>query len=400
MLYRRPLLHALWIVTLFPLLAYPQTRPRSLDDGDTRVTPRAVTEKVRGSVSVLRRAAYNWVIVRPALDKAEVRIDGKPQKVAIDKSKSALTLDRLEPGKHLITFDHPDYVLHERNAQITPDTEYTWTLFPARPFVELEVDTLPRTKVYVDNELKDETADGKLKLSDIKPGPHQVKMVKNGYEEYNETHEFVYPKPVRIAHRMKPRQPSTDFQCNFKDTDANVWTLPRGAQIAADHLTISPATALAQPQGVFYWNFEMQFHLRLESAGGAAWALRADDANNYYLFYLSGPQGRGRTATFTTYVVRDGKLDMKNPIVSPVDTGISAETGYEYTVLIEARDNVINHKIIPVANKNLTEKPLWGTPVNLGTFTDENRLFLFGGFGFRSVGTEKFSISEMYVKSR
>ena len=77
MRYRRLLQLALLTFTLIPLTAFSQTRPRSLDDGDTRVTPRPVTEKVRGLVSVQRRAAYNWVIVRPDLEKAEVRIDGK-----------------------------------------------------------------------------------------------------------------------------------------------------------------------------------------------------------------------------------------------------------------------------------------------------------------------------------
>lgn len=469
----------------FPVLAQegkgPKTieagkRPRSIDEGKATVTGRqTVIKKVYVAAPLPRRAAYNWVIVRPATDAAEVKIDGKPvaksadddfraelrvgrkytvsvtagadyepfthsftmgaqqpeiidpelkykfgsvkivtteealegakvlvdgkpQKVQLDKANSLLTLDRVPPGKHLITFDHPDYVLYERNAEIAADTEYIWSFVPARPLVELEIETLPKTKVYVDDELKDETADGKLKLSDIRIGTHRVKLVKSGYQEYDATHDFVFQKPVRISHRMKPRQPSTDFQTNFKDTDAALWELPSGAKIVADRLTVlGPTTALAHPRNISYWDFDLQFHLRLDGDSGAAWALRADGENHYYLFHLSGPQGRSRQATFSTYVVRDGKVSA--PAVSPVDTGVAAERGYEYTVRVEARGNVINHTVIPAA-KNQNDKDVWGREVNLGSFTDEGSQFLFGGFGFRALDTQAFSVSELYVRRR
>ena len=492
MLWRTPhhFLAALLTCVLFALSAYSQDgkgpksldegkRPRSIDEGNTTVSGRtSPTKKAFVTTPVPRRPAYNWVIIRPDIDNAEVRIDGKPlpkskdddfraelpvgrkysvsvtagedylpfrqsytmkakqpeiiepllpfkfgtvkiltaeealegarvlidgkpQKVQLDTLKSMLTIDRVEPGKRIITFDHPDYVLYERNATIAADTEYTWSFIPARPLVELEIQTEPHAKVYIDDEPRgDVTSDGRFKLSDVKIGAHQVKLVKNGYEEYRATHQFIFAKPVRISHRLQPRQPSTDFQTNFKDADAGAWALPRGAKIETDRLTVAGAAALARPQAVVYWDFDMQFHLRLESDGGAAWALRADDPNNYYLFHLSGPKGRSRTATFTTYVVRDGKLDLSKTAVSPVDTGIAAETGYEYTVVIEARGNVINHKVIPAANRNRNDRDVWGREVNLGSFTDAQRLFLFGGFGFRAVGAEIFSVSELYVKRR
>lgn len=339
------------------------------------------------------------VTAEEALEGAKVLIDGKPSEVQLDKSQSALTIDRITPGKRVITFDHPDYVLYERNAEIAADTEYTWSFVPARPLVEMEIETLPKTKVYVDDELMDETADGRLKLSGIKIGTHRVKLVKNGYEEYDAAHEFVFQKPVRINYRLKPRQPSTDFQSNFKDADRRAWALPPEAKIAADRLTVVQCAGLAYPQNVAYWDFDMQFHLRLESDGGAAWALRAADAKNYYLFALSGARGRAGQATFSTYVVRDGRLDLQQTAVSPVDTVIAAQAGYEYTVIIEARGNVINHRVVPAA-KNRADKDVWGREVNLGTFTDESQQFLFGGFGFRSVGAEAFSVSELYVKRR
>ena len=52
---------------------------------------------------------------------------------------------------------------------------------------------------------------------------------------------------------------------------------------------------------------------------------------------------------------------------------------------------------IKIDLKNLKEKEQVGNELTLGAFTDKDSLFLFGGFGFRSVGTEAFAISELYV---
>jgi hypothetical protein len=303
----------------------------------------------------------------------------------------------VQPGPCTITFDHPDYVLYERNAKIEADTEYTWSFVPERPVGDLNILTDSKTLVYVDDEPKGETTpEGKLKLTDIRIGSHQVKLIKNGFEEYNAVSTVAFKKTVNIQHKLIPKQPSTYFHSNFMDTDANAWVLPRNTvKIEANQLNLSSAAALAYPKGIFYWDFDMQFHLRMRSDAGAAWALRSGDPNNYYLFYLSGSRGQIPNA-FITYIVRDGKLNVLNPAVSPSPILVYPEQGYEYTVIIEARGNVINHKIIP-SKKNLKEKDQIGNELTLGTFTDKDSLFLFGGIGFRSVGTEAFAVSDLYV---
>jgi hypothetical protein len=347
-----------------------------------------------------RFGSMKIVTAEDALEGARILVDGKPQKVRLDKASSAIILDKVEPGARLVTFDHPDYVIYERNAKVVADTEYTWSFSPARPLVDLDVQTDADTAIYVDNEPKGvTTSDGRLKRSDIKIGPHEVRLVKNGYEEIRRTFDFQFRKAVTVREVLVPKRPSTDFHDEFEVVDASRWTLAAGStRIESGRLRVANSTALTYATNTFYWDFTMQFNLKFASNGGAAWVVRAKDPDNYYLFYLSSSQGK-IPRKFLTYIVRNNTFDPMKPVDS-VNIVISAEKGDEYTVRIEAKDNVINHIIIPSA-MNATDKKnrLVGEEVQLGTFTDKNRSFLYGGFGFRSVGLENFSVDDLYVKA-
>jgi hypothetical protein len=453
-------------------------RPKSIDEGNATVTSRTLIKKVYGNPPPTpRRPAFNWVVIRPdiddaivkidslavakstegdfrkelpvgkkyvvmvsagsdyetftqsytmtakqpeiidpplkykfgsvkivtaedALENARVLIDGKPQKVKLDKSSSAMIIDKVEPGARLITFDHPDYVLYERNAKIEKDTEYTWSFAPERPLVDLDIQTDADTTIYVDNEPKGiTTSDGKLKRSDIKIGQHEVRLVKNGYEEYKRAFNFEFRKPIRINETLVPKRPSTDFHDEFEVVDASRWTIGSGGtKLDSGRLSVSNSPALCYATNTFYWDFTMQFNLKFSNNAGAAWVVRAKDPNNYYLFYLSASQGKIPNK-FLTYIVHNNTFDPMKPLDS-VPIVISANKGDEYTVRIEANKNVINHVIVPSAMNVIDKKnKLVGEDVQLGTFTDKNNTFLYGGFGFRSIGSEIFSVDDLYVKA-
>lgn len=453
-------------------------RPRSIDEGKAIITTRTIIKKVYiNTPPAPRKPAFNWVVIRPEVDEAVVKInnavvakspegdfrkelpvnqkytvtiaagsdydsyqtsftlsakqpvvldvplkykfgsvkvvtteqalegakiliDGKPQKVRVDKANSAIMIDKVEPGARVIAFDHPDYVLYERNAQIVADKEYDWSFAPERPFVDLDIQTDPDTAIYVDNEPKGvTTSDGKLKRSDIKIGQHEVRLVKNGYEEYRRPFNFEFRKPIKVSEVLVPKRPSTDFHDEFEVADVSRWTMATGGtKIESGRLRVLNSPSLTYATNTFYWDFTMQFNLKLSDNAGAAWVVRAKDSNNYYLFYLSSSQGK-IPKKFLTYIVRNNTFDPMKPVDS-VPLYISAQKGDEYTVKIEAKKNVINHFITPsIMNQSDKKNNLGGAEVTLGTFTDPNNSFLYGGFGFRSVGTENFSVDDLYVKA-
>jgi len=303
-------LFSLPLCLMLGFIAFSQegNRPKSVDEGKASVTSRTIIKKVYiNSPPAPRKPAFNWVVIRPEVDDAVVKInneavaksaegdfrkelpvnkkysvtiaagsdydayqtsftlsakqpvildvplkykfgsmkivtaedalegakilvDGKAQKVRIDKASSAIILDKVEPGARLVSFDHPEYVLYERNAQIVADKEYAWSFAPERPFVDLDIQTDADTAIYVDNEPKGvTTSDGKLKRSDIKIGQHEVRLVKNGYEEYKRAFNFEFRKPVKVNETLVPKRPSTDFHDEFEVVDASCWTMATGS---------------------------------------------------------------------------------------------------------------------------------------------------------------------------
>ena len=352
----------------------------TLRAGRPEIIPAALTSK------------YGTVKLGPVIEGAKLFIDQKPAgDFEMDKSSGLVIVDKLVPGNHKITYDHPDYVILERDFEVSPGSEYLWTFLPKRATVALTIRTEPGTDVYLDGEPRGETpADGMLKLNDVRIGQHKIKLAKDGFEEYEETRSFEFGKPVEMRHSLVPLPTSTEFNDDFDIVNVNRWTMPAsGWTVKSGRLNIEDAPTLGFPTGIRYRDFIAQFHLKLTNAGGAAWAVHAKDSNNYYLFYLSGPNGLfpGR---FNTYIVRDNKFDPANFFTSvPVITDL--KSGGQYTIEIKVTNNRIEHSIIS-ADTGISDK--------LGFFEDPNKNFPYGNIGFRTVGAEKFSIDDLFVQPR
>lgn len=174
--------------------------------------------------------------------------------------------------------------------------------------------------------------------------------------------------------------------------DLGRWTPPpSGWTIIDERLHIEDQPRIGFPAGMSFGDFTMTFHLKLTNAGGAAWALRIKDPDDYYLFYLAGPESNQKDLSyFYAYIVRAGKLG--HPISSiPVTTKLTA--GGEYTINITARKNEITHSINSADDPSADSL---GDP--LGYFKDEDSTYMIGGIGFRTVGSERFSVDELYVR--
>jgi hypothetical protein len=167
------------------------------------------------------------------------------------------------------------------------------------------------------------------------------------------------------------------------NTPSSGWTITKQGR-----LLIEKEPALGFVRQINYDDFEMGFHLQLENAAGAAWALRVQpDAGNYYLFYLSGPEGQ-YTNRFLTYAVHDNKIgptDFKSSV--PVIVKLSA--GGQYQISIRAEKGRIIHTITPAETGVLT---------NLGDYSDPDNTFTSGSIGFRTFVVEKFSVDDLFIR--
>jgi hypothetical protein len=197
---------------------------------------------------------------------------------------------------------------------------------------------------------------------------------------------------------LKPKPPAPakplltkEFAEAFVNLDR--WEAPpSGWTFANQVLQVENQPIIGYPPAVNCKDFTMVFHLKLLNDGGAAWALRVKDPDNYYLFYLSGPGGMNPNS-FLTYVVQNGKTLLKHSdslVVHLVHEG-------EYQISIDVEDNRISHMIKTDKTKPEFEEE-YGEWKKLGLFYDVDKTQSAGSIGFRTFGREKFAVWALYVR--
>jgi hypothetical protein len=143
-----------------------------------------------------------------------------------------------------------------------------------------------------------------------------------------------------------------------------------------------------------YRDFALHFELTLTNGGGAAWALRATDPNSYYLFYLSGPNGRFKNR-FVVYVVRNGKLDPDRfESAAPLPAPLAAKGYYSVDV------DVAGGKVTTFITAENTSSGDVGRKKTIGVTQIDNDAFPIGQFGFRTVASEEYAVDNVVVNPK
>ena len=345
-------------------------------------------------VEAAMTSKFGVITIFPAMDGVTLSLDGKPipaAQVQIDKASQLITINNVPPGDHTATYDLPGYLLYERKFQVTPGAIEKWQFIPEKAVDEVVIATDPGTTVYLDGQPVGNTPEnGTLNLPDVSTGNHEIKLAKDGYEEFARTVLLEYKKPVTVDQKLTPIPTSAEFSDTFEFANASKWTMPAsGWKIESGHLAIENSPGVGYASKILYRGFESSFDLKLGNTGGAAWVVRMKDPGNYYLFYLSGPSGLYPNS-FVTYIVKDKNFDPQKPFnISPIVVQLTA--GAQYHIEIQADKNLINTYVDPVAT---------GRHVALGSFTDPDNTFPYGGIGFRTVASEKFSITDLYVQPK
>ena len=231
------------------------------DYGTYKQTVR-LTKNRYGVVKAALPPRYGMVQIGPAIEGAKLFINGRAadSRAAIDKDSNTLKIDKLEPGEHKITYQHPDYVPLENRFNVVAGSQYIWTYDPERATVELTVVTDAGASVYINGAFVGTTpGDGTLK-SDVRLGEREIKLVKDDYEEFKRTARFEFRKPVKIEQRLTPLPTSVRFEEFFETPIVERWTLPpQGWAVRGGRLHIENTSAIAYPTNVRYRGFTMDF---------------------------------------------------------------------------------------------------------------------------------------------
>lgn len=184
----------------------------------------------------------------------------------------------------------------------------------------------------------------------------------------------------------------------------NQWQIPA----TADY-TIHPDNGLSilkAPDPIFlkfcyYQNFNLWFHVRSINDGGAAWVVRLKDEGNYYLFYLAGPGNRALRPGFYFYIVQKNEFnpaDYHRFFFLPfsddeLDDYLNA--GAQFDIQVNVNGQRIQNWLTVATNSepdDAVRRPKAGEKFPLGPVEDLGQHFLLGSIGFRTVGSEQFSV--------
>jgi len=117
--------------------------------------------------------------------ECEVYLDGKPQ--GQTDATGRLVIPDVPPGQHTIRLLHEGYLEWRRDVEVRSSMSITAQLAPIPP-VTLIVSTLPGSKVYLDTRPVGTTdANGQVVIPNVQQGSHQVRVSREGYEDWVQT---------------------------------------------------------------------------------------------------------------------------------------------------------------------------------------------------------------------
>ncbi|HKQ08995.1 MAG TPA: PEGA domain-containing protein [Blastocatellia bacterium] len=332
---------------------------------------------------------YALLRIGPEIEGARLFINDKEVekgRLRQEKESNTIVLDGLPPGDYRVRYEHPDFVPLERQLKVAPSREYLITFKSVAATTEMIVKSGPGVSVYIDNEeIGQTTPDGTLR-KEVRLGRHEVRLYKDGFQEHKEARQFAFGKREQLEKMLTPLPASSPFR-EFFDSPNKQWEMPKEATVKGGALYLSNCPRPVFAVALRYFDFKLHFHLTLENDGGAAWALRAKDGENYYLFYLSGPQGAFKNQ-FNIYVVRNNRLDLNDP-VSTARIPFALKPDGQYEIDIEFTGNKVKHTITPADT---------GKAITLDYSELREDVYPYGTIGFRTIGKEKFLIDDVIIE--
>jgi hypothetical protein len=322
-----------------------------------------------------------------------VRLDGKAMETAEMDQEGRLWMPRLAVGEHKLRFTAAGYDDWETRLLIKPGETLPVTAKMLLATVALTVKAKPNTRVYLNDEEKGIVQpDGSLAVPNLPPGDYKLRLLLDGYEtlEKSLTLTLDNRQPVE-ALELTPIAESNEATDNFRQGITRWWPTPNAWKADKGTLRISGEKAAlfrdateTRPFNV-YRDFTWYFDVSFANGKGAAWIVRARDAQNYYLFELTTTKSSQRRRSLNFYLCRNGKLELKDSrdVVENLE-----KSSDSFLISVKAVGNQISHTISIASNPGLGEQPL-------GTFTDNS--FSYGGIGFQAVNDVEMILRSFVV---
>jgi hypothetical protein len=345
------------------------------------------------TIPILLTPNTGTIVLGPVKQDAIILLNGQDpasMNIRVRRLSDHVELKNVKEGMYAVRVEAPGYLPVVRDKiEIRGGLEVHLRTDLEEAGADLLIITDPGTSVYLDDEYIGEASrEGKLRRSSVSAGGREVKLKKQGYEDFKSTYQFPAGKEIVIEKRLSALKTAPALPAITEDFGGNLsrWatTASAGWSLKNGRLEIANMNSLGYLRNSNYKDFTVSFNLKLVNGAGAAWAVRAASSKDYYLFYLSGSKGLFKKR-FNTYIVRNNSFNPQNPANETIlDMKMSA--GDEYKIIITVTQNRIEHKIAPADT---------GLVHILGVFEDLSSLFPSGTIGFRTVGPEIFSVDDL-----
>jgi len=147
---------------------------------------------------------------------------------------------------------------------------------------------------------------------------------------------------------------SPDFQDEFLG-GLEFWNAPQQWEVDRGRLMVrGPEPGFLT--GKYYGDFTSTFNISFVNQKGAVWLLRAaEDLSSYYLFQLTGPEGKPPNS-FAAFKQLDGR---KAVVLQPIMVGVHlGRKGDQFNITVKAEGNTIEHWIEVVSAPARDPRPL------------------------------------------
>ena len=242
-------------------------------------------------------------------------------------------------------------------------------------------------EIYLGDNKVGEATDGSYQIK-LLPGAHLLRIKLSGYEEAQRNLALsLAAREVTEEIPLTPVKFDGEFNDSF-DPLIKGWSpnppgqlqtaAPKGWQVTREALALINNSSIPHRPFNLYRDFTLVLNVRLTNNHGAAWVVRAQDWQTYYLFELNKTDKK-----LYCYVCRAGQCERKQSFVVLADLG---ETNASYRIFLEATGNLFKHTI---ATRN-------GMEQLGGIFQDDT--FSYGGIGLRAINGAEMLVNEFFVK--
>lgn|ERR1041384_55649 len=305
----------------------------------------------------------------------------------IPAGEHAVIFNELKQGEYLISAALSGYKTDQKAKEVRPNTsdKVELNLIPITYDITINLNAGSGMVKVGDAEVWMPFEGGRIQLPGMRPGKYELEIRPNDAAYQQLKTEIDVSAATRDFRReLTKRESTTDFLSG----SAGDWTLPDGWRFAPNLRVKSRGVALPRDDSFrYYKDFQLSTSVKLLNRVAAAFVLRAQDANNYYLIQLTGPDA-DEPYRLRGFIVENGvprRFGTTYPIRNIED---ALKSDNFFTLSLTMKDNNIEVKVLDNDSNRF---------VPLGNLTDPNSTFKIGAVGVAARDNEQFEIGQFII---